>query len=143
MTVHIGFTGTRQGMTDFQRWQLRLRLDYGCGMRHTLHHGDCVGADAEAHAIAKDFGYLIHVHPPLLRWYRAFCQGEIMEEPQRYETRNKAIVDACEVLIAAPRTRQEEQRSRTWMAVRYARRVGKPVVMLWPEQEEDDAPDRG
>lgn len=143
MTLHIGFTGTRHGMTAYQQWMLRLRLGCGCGTTHTFHHGDCVGADAEAHAIAMDLGYLIHVHPPLPRQYRAFLQGAIVEEPQRYGTRNQAIVAACEVLIAAPRTRQEEQRSGTWMTIRCARQRGVPVVMLWPDQEQSDAPHRG
>jgi hypothetical protein len=45
----IGFTGTRQGMTAEQKSALRNLLDGGAG---DFHHGDCIGADSEAHGIA-------------------------------------------------------------------------------------------
>lgn len=42
----LGFTGTRQGMTDYQQAQVRRFLvAYQCTI---LHHGDCIGADAQA-----------------------------------------------------------------------------------------------
>lgn len=44
--------------------------------------------------------------------------------------RNRRIVAAVDVLIAAPETDREELRSGTWATIRYARAAGKPVVML-------------
>jgi hypothetical protein len=38
----IGFTGTKDGMTDPQKSTLRDLLDGGSG---EFHHGDCVGAE--------------------------------------------------------------------------------------------------
>ena len=63
---HIGFTGTQQGMTLRQKQQLNeiLRDLYDKGNRW-FHHGDCIGADAEAHDIATAIGYHILVHPPI------------------------------------------------------------------------------
>jgi hypothetical protein len=49
----IGFTGTRRGMTVAQRKTLRSLLLTGSGK---LHHGDAIGADAEAHDIAIALG---------------------------------------------------------------------------------------
>jgi hypothetical protein len=44
--------------------------------------------------------------------------------------RNRAIVAAVDVLVAAPLEDREVQRSGTWATVRSARRKGIPVVML-------------
>ena len=54
-----------------------------------------------------------------------------MYAEKRYLERNRDIVDACDILIACPRTLKEELRSGTWATVRYARKVGKPVAILW------------
>lgn len=67
---------------------------------------------------------------------RAFCDQTgptELREPAEYLDRNHAIVDECSVLIAAPRSLTEEQRSGTWATVRYARKMGRPVVILDPE----------
>jgi len=50
--LHIGFTGARQGMTEGQKSALRDLLASHSGV--VLHHGDAVGADAEAHDIAVE-----------------------------------------------------------------------------------------
>lgn len=46
--------------------------------------------------------------------------------------RNRDIVEAAEVLIACP-DGPERQRSGTWATIRHALRVGKPVVIVWPD----------
>jgi hypothetical protein len=42
-------------------------------------------------------------------------------------------VDATGWLLAAPRTKTEEQRSGTWATIRYARKLGRQVCLLWPD----------
>lgn len=138
--MHIGFTGTQEGMTPPQFRDLAYKLvgyyDNWSIKSDTselwFHHGDCKGADAQAARLAKPMGYLIHVHPPDKPNKRAFV-GFFDEDsiPKPYLDRNHDIVDACDVLIAAPKG-PEELRSGTWATIRYARKVGKPVIILDP-----------
>lgn len=122
----IGFTGTSKGMSVGQRAALERELR---GRTFTFHHGDCVGADAQAHDIAKAAGGSIVIHPPTDSKARAYCVGGRVLPPYPYLERNHHIVDACDVLIAAPRG-AEVLRSGTWATVRYAQKIGKPVLVL-------------
>jgi hypothetical protein len=47
--------------------------------------------------------------------------------------KNWAVVDGCNVLVACPPTAVEEAKSKTWAAIRYARRIGRPVVLVYPD----------
>jgi hypothetical protein len=47
--------------------------------------------------------------------------------------RNHDIVDQADVMIATPRTMQEEQRSGTWATIRYARKKGRELHIIWPD----------
>lgn len=127
--MRIGFTGTREGMTKLQRLALEWLLDDRFG---EFHHGDCVGADAEAHAIATAAKFKTHSHPPDNETMRAFTKASVEHEPLPYLERNKAIVHACSTLIAAPATTAEHIRSGTWSTVRYARANGVPVAVIYP-----------
>lgn len=110
----IGFTGTRKGMSEAQKDQLSLMLAVFVSHANEFHHGDAVGADREAVALAQQYGFACVAH----------AAGT---DPLK---RNREIVAASSVLIAAPETDREQQRSGTWATVRYMRKAGKPVVML-------------
>ena len=97
-----------------------------------VHHGDCIGSDKQANDIAHCRGLKVVVHPPTNPSNRAFCNGHIIHPPKDYIRRNHDIVDATERLVAAPATMSEELRSGTWATVRYARRTGKPVSLVFP-----------
>jgi NAD(P)H-hydrate repair Nnr-like enzyme with NAD(P)H-hydrate dehydratase domain len=123
-----GFTGTQQGMTDNQKEtfaKLLERVD-------ELHHGDCIGADADAHRIAKDLKKSVHSYPPINQSKRAFCDADVINSEKEYLVRNHDIVDSSDFLIATPKGNKEELRSGTWATIRYARKVGKKVVIIWP-----------
>jgi hypothetical protein len=130
--MKIGFTGTRYSMTINQRVVLRQDLlpSYGPG---ELHHGDCVGADAQAHQIACAALFRIISHPPTNPVKRAFCKADEEREPRPYLERNYVIVRDTELLIACPGELTEQLRSGTWSTVRYARRLGRPVVLVFPD----------
>jgi len=133
MATSIGFTGTRMGMTFNQRARLREILGQ-CMADHSgavsFHHGDCIGADEQAHAIADELKLRIIVHPPEDPKYRAFCQGHVEEDPLPYLERNKNIVSRSYILIAAPKQNYEVARSGTWYTVRRAREQDLTVLIL-------------
>lgn len=140
MVKRIGFTGTQQGMTTLQIENLRsvLERQYELGARE-FHHGDCIGADSQAHAIAVEIGYDVVIHPPRIETKRAFCARGARNKTQvlvlaakDYLDRNHDIVDACNLLIATPATAHEQLRSGTWATVRYARKTRKDVLVLNP-----------
>lgn len=101
---------------------------------HVLHHGDCIGADCEAHCIALKMGYTIALHPPVNDAKRAFCEGACVQfQKKEYLKRNRDIVDICEMLIACPKERDEKLRSGTWSTVRYAIAKNVPVILIFPD----------
>jgi hypothetical protein len=129
----VGFTGTRKGMTDAQKGTLRLLLlSFGGG---EFHHGDCVGADSEAHDISMaECGYCPVIHPPTNPSLRAWRKvpAHLMKPERPYLTRNRNIVDAAQVIIAAPAD-PFEGKGGTWSTIRYARRTGKPLHVIQPD----------
>ncbi len=130
----LGFTGTQIGMIPEQKEMLAKFLRQGDW--EVLHHGDCVGADADAHAIALENNLMVTVHPPLDPKLRAFCTAGArvgILVARDYLVRNHAIVDACEELVATPKRTREELRSGTWATVRYAVKAGKSVTLIWPD----------
>lgn len=130
---HVGFTGTREGMSDYQKAVLKRSMAAAAcdGIENCLHHGDCKGADAEAHAIAVELGWDIIIHPPVKRIMRAYCgDGAIILPPMDYLARDQEIVRNSNFMFAAPKSDKEEKRSGTWYTVRYARKMGKRVILL-------------
>lgn len=132
MFLHVGFTGTQDGMTRDQANHLYLGLlDVVRDVPVIFHHGDCIGADAEAHEIAQSLGCKVEVHPPTEDAKRAWCVGDFEREPFQYLVRNKHIVDASSFIFAATKTPHEELRSGTWSTCRYAKKWGVPITFLF------------
>lgn len=95
-----------------------------------FHHGDCVGSDAYAHAVAIDLGLRVIIHPPIVDKFRAFCQGAADElPPENYMVRNQSIVLDSGTLLATPRSDVEDG-SGSWSTIRFARRLGRPVAVI-------------
>jgi len=96
-----------------------------------FHHGDCVGADAEAHEIFGDEEHTV-IHPPANASKRAWCEAKTILPVYDYLDRNHAIVDETDLLIACPAKDKEQLRSGTWATVRYARKLSRPVIIITP-----------
>lgn len=130
--MKIGFTGTQQGMTGLQR--VTVLYLFGTHTIDTLHHGDCVGADQQAHRMALEMHARVVVHPPDDHRKRGWAKGaHETRPPLGYLDRNRRIVENCDLLIATPATDREVLRSGTWATVRYARRCKRPVYVVRPD----------
>ncbi len=138
MAVKVGFSGTQKGMTKSQAEAFRGLLielydDYE-GISE-FHHGDCIGADAEAHEyVLTALGYYattIVVHPPSNPKKRAFCKGGEMRPAKPYLTRNGDIVKDTQILIATPGEKTEQLRSGTWSTVRFAVNNARTVYLVY------------
>lgn len=130
---HVGFTGTQKGMTTDQRDVLTNLLV--CS-NSTFHHGDCVGADEEADAIARKAGFRIHLHPPINDSKRAFCGNadDMREPPKPYMERNEDIVAVSGILFATPSGPEDQNpRSGTWATIRRAIKRGIVVIIIMPD----------
>ena len=147
----FGFTGSREGMTPPQWLSFANYLQSAYDSliksgRVEFHHGDCAGADAQAHAhVATVYGLVtdIHIHPPTNSSMRAFCdlierpQGLrgmtlVVHPPKDYLERNHDIVDETDMLIATPKEEQPAYRSGTWATIRYSEKQNKPRLTIYP-----------
>jgi hypothetical protein len=130
----IGFTGTQDGMMREQVQKLsELLMQMKREGATAFHHGDCVGADAEAHNIAKRYSFHIVGHPPVNPKKRAFMDVDESRPPQDYLVRNNNIVVSTDVLIACPKGMVEELRSGTWATLRRARDSLRPYCIIYPD----------
>jgi hypothetical protein len=137
MKVKIGFTGTQAGMTSLQKERFTSSLLELLGSNEfaEFHHGDCIGADLNAHYIVRQHytDTKIIIHPPIIPDKRALCEGDEYREEKEYLVRNHDIVDDTGFLIACPKGFKEERYSGTWATIRYARKLNKPIAIIWPD----------
>lgn len=137
--MRIAFTGTRSGMT-YEQMEAFDEFVQDNDVT-VLIHGDCIGADKDAHELADVRRLKIELHPCNLDSQRAYCDklpGQT--DTWRFKVfpvldplaRNRHIVIAGDVLIACP-SGPEVQRSGTWSTIRFAQRVQKTVYILWPD----------
>jgi hypothetical protein len=125
----VGFTGTQRGMTPEQKNEFKSLIEAINPVE--FHHGDCIGADEQAHYIVADTVDVV-IHPPIDPKKRAFCQGTTLTE-KPFLKRNHDIVDAASVLIAAPGETNEVLRSGTWATIRYAHKTNTRTIIIYPD----------
>lgn len=144
--IKIGVTGTKTGMKHRQQesFKFLLRCLKATYDEVELHHGDCIGSDAQADKFARELGCRIVIHPPINTKNQANCaqQGDKVCEPKEYGERDYDIVDETEILVATPTFGQifvgkisiytERVRSGTWMTIRYARKSATMIFILEP-----------
>ena len=128
----LGFTGTQDGMTQKQKEEfVALLSKYSVD---EFHHGDCVGSDFEAACfVRKNEKVIIYSHPPINEYKRAFFKSDIILPKKDFLVRNKDIVNACDILIATPKEMEEVLRSGTWSTIRYAKKLEKEFIVLFPK----------
>ena len=129
----IGFTGTRHGMTEKQKESVKNFI-YSQQFNE-IHHGDCIGSDKEINDIIIEYrkknkkNIKIVGHPPKYNKYRANCKCDLMLPKNDYLSRNHDIVNATDILIATPDTK-EKIHSGTWSTIRYARKKDKKIYIF-------------
>lgn len=143
--MEIGFTGTQEGLTDQQKRTLEERVGrfYLDGPFGIVHHGMCVGADTQFHAIIRTL--LAHVkiigHPGFKEGHpkRAILDvDEIMPVPKGGPlARNVDIAVESDWLFACPKEMKEVLRSGTWATVRYARKAEHSLTIIYPDGSYD------
>lgn len=146
----VGFTGTREGCTADQTLILMRRMDAIAEAHPSgdliLLHGACIGADETAACHGWGLGYLVTALPCTLRNMQSAeslrC-SDVVRGEQAPMVRNRAIVTECDLLIACPSHMTEFERSGTWATVRYARKAGKPVTIIWPDGSVTEEPATG
>lgn len=140
--MELGFTGTSRGWTTKQgetvKWILkRLRKIEPIDI---VHHGDCVGSDAQMHKLCTDLRIELGIHPPINPKARAFCDANppnTLYLPKEYLARNKDIVIlGLDGIIATPKTNVEPASLRgqgTWTTIGYARKAKRNIWLVFPD----------
>lgn len=134
--IRLGFTGTRWGMTEAQRQTVAATVKR---LQPTeAHHGDCIGADEEFHAIVRREAPAcrIVVHPGPVGEVRAYCRGDEVRKTKEFMARNRDIVDETDGLVGAPREASMQPRDGTWSTIRYADRIERAVCTVLPGGED-------
>jgi hypothetical protein len=123
-------------MTD-EQWdqviEILLNLNY-----EEVHFGDCIGADADFFVILYGLREetkrpcVIHSHPSNIKGTQAKSKSDIIYPEKPPIERDKIIANRSDILIACTKGFEEEIRSGTWTTVRYARKIGIKILIVWP-----------
>lgn len=127
----LGITGTRQGMSDAQLEAVARFLS--SVEVAELHHGDCVGVDAQIHTMLAGSGCRIVIHPGTNDEHRAFCKGHEERPRLTHFARNRNIVDACDVILGVSVSPHRLYHGGTWYTLDYAYKIGRRMIIVWPD----------
>lgn len=139
MRYKVGFTGTQHGLTVDQQLILKAMYELSVGshfsypMISEFHHGDCIGADAEAHDIFAHPKTKTIIRPMDNDKKRAFKDGWYICPSFPPLERNRHIVDAVDVLIVCPKQFKMILRSGTWATYRHAFKKGMEIWLIKPD----------
>jgi len=132
--MKLGFTGTRDGMTDVQRERVaQFLMDK---KPEIVLHGDCIGADSQFHdsVLLLPWPTWIETFPCDLPKFRARRKADVVHPVERPKKRNWDIVRSCDQLLAAPKAEAAKSpRSGTWQTIRLALSAKKTVYVVWPD----------
>ena len=146
--ISVGFTGTREGFTAVQTEYFRTILA-GLALANregNFPHGDCQGADAQAHDLVRDLcpDWKIHIHPgPEGDPHRAHRKGDFYYPPKTHFARNRDIVHASQLVVGVSVAPQRLERGGTWYTLDYAIKSKVATKVLWPAGGVEDLYVRG
>ena len=129
--MKIGFSGTREGMTERQLKSIKqYLLSIVSVYVDELHHGDCIGSDKQIHDICTEAGIKTVSHPPINSSKRAFCSTTETRDCFEYLKRDRNIVDETDILLATPNS--DDRRGGTWYTIGYAFSQDKQAIIFYP-----------
>lgn len=144
----LGFSGTRNGMTTQQTFQMAYivqDLKPRC-----VHHGVCKGADKQFNDFCYKQGIYIYGHPGVDLNGTSPHMGSMivdrLELPKGYLARNVDIVKESDVLLATPEELQGSHYSGgTWFTIREALKQKLHTIVIFADGsiEEHNAKDWG
>ncbi|NTU85952.1 MAG: hypothetical protein HGA45_42595, partial [Chloroflexales bacterium] len=98
--MKLGITATQVGLSGAQAGVISTLL--AALKPDEVHHGDCLGGDAEIHALARvHTSARIVAHPGHIEAKRANCQVDERREPAPTLERNITIIAETDLLLAA------------------------------------------
>jgi len=134
----LGFTGTRQGMTDIQREQFIWLLKTKFKEPFEFVNGGCYGADEDSYVIVmvKTTNH-ITIHPSNIQgtqfdWEPGVRVGRVAVLDQKPPLERNWHIAGSDALAATP-AGQQVKRSGTWATIRYASRQGRPIYIIYPD----------
>lgn len=135
MIAHLGVTATRNGLL-LPQMGVAIKIFRALAPQlEMLHHGDCIGGDAELHDLCRKVSNnLVHIHGHLPNddSQRAFCKCDSYSDPLPYIKRNHVIVNVSQLIVAFPAEYTMRLRgSGTWATIRYAK-LRKPLIIVYP-----------
>ncbi len=133
MKKTIGFTGTRNGMSDKQKKNVKEYLETNKADIERVLHGGCVGSDEDFHKMCRHFRREVYLGHSVLDPNDKSMRGNIkgantVHEAEPYLKRNRNIVNICDVLLATPN--DYSQRGGTWYTINNARGRGKNIEVI-------------
>lgn len=98
-------------------------------------HGDCIGADEQAHDIVHELfpSCEFEIFPTGNPVWRAFKTGTVVHDSMPALVRNSRIVSLSEMMVATPLEAEEMRYGGTWSTVRKAVEQKKPLHLILPD----------
>lgn len=128
--MKLGMTGNRNGIsTEAKKFLINF---LNTREIQEVHHGDCLGADADFHNLCQERNIKIIIHPPDDNKLRAYCKSDNILPSKKYIDRNHDIINETDTLIAFPPTEIEILRSGSWATIRYAKKKNKKLFIVYP-----------
>ena len=130
----IGFTGTRQGMTDDQLDTLYAWFMFCKDQIDEAHFGLCRGSDAQFYhlLLAVKPSVVIVGHPCNLVDQQVNLPCDYMRPTKDPLVRNHDMVDEVESMLATPATMRNVLRSGTYSCLRYAANKNRDLNIILP-----------
>lgn len=114
-------------MTERQADRVKMKLEQ-IGQAYDeveVHHGVCVGADSDFHAMAKELDFFVVGHPghpkgkPWDKSMRSADVPDLILEQKPFISRNIDIVSASHLVIACPAS-NTDKKGGTWTTIKMA-----------------------